>query len=100
MIVWMSMTMMKMILIYRKQSSNMPVYEILLLENLPKSAALPVGLVQAVKAKFVSKQLDFDFIYYTESDQVSLLTFNATAMAYRNFISSLIIYDKIIFRFY
>jgi hypothetical protein len=40
------------------------------MENLPKSASLPVATVQAVKRNFISRKYDFDYMYFTESDQV------------------------------
>jgi hypothetical protein len=42
----------------------------MLLTNLPKSASLPVATVQQTKARLQNGTWDFDFIYFTESDQV------------------------------
>ena len=53
-----------------KQQSGLPFYDIILLDNLPKSAGLPVGTMQAVKQKLVSKAWDFDYVFFTESDQI------------------------------
>jgi hypothetical protein len=53
--------------------SGLPFWDILLLPKLPKSAGLPVGTTQQVKEKLVSGDWDFDYVYYTESDQVIML---------------------------
>jgi hypothetical protein len=38
--------------------------------DLPKSASLPVATVQASKARFMDGTWDFDYLFFTESDQV------------------------------
>jgi hypothetical protein len=43
----------------------------LLLDYIPKSAGLPVATVQETKQRIASGQWDFDYIFFTESDQVS-----------------------------
>jgi hypothetical protein len=45
----------------------------MLLENLPKSASLPVATSQEAKRRIQTGVWDFDYIFYTESDQVSSL---------------------------
>lgn len=50
--------------------SGLPFYDILLLENLPKSASLPVATSQETKRRIRAGIWDFDYIFYTESDQV------------------------------
>jgi len=52
------------------KESGMPFYDVILLENLPKSAALPVATTQQVKKRLVSGQWDFDYVFFTESDQI------------------------------
>jgi len=52
------------------KESGMPFYDVILLENLPKSAGLPVGTTQQVKQRLVSGQWDFDYVFFTESDQI------------------------------
>jgi hypothetical protein len=42
----------------------------MLLENLPKSASLPVATSQETKRRIREGIWDFDYIFYTESDQV------------------------------
>ena len=42
----------------------------MLLENLPKSASLPVATSQETKRRIIAGVWDFDYIFYTESDQV------------------------------
>lgn len=53
-----------------RYSSNLPLYDVILLSNLPKPASLPVGTVQIVKEMLINGSYDFDYVYFTESDQV------------------------------
>lgn len=55
-----------------KKQSGLPFYDVLLLDNLPKSAGLPVGTTQATKDKLRSGEWKFEFVYFTESDQILL----------------------------
>ncbi len=56
-----------------RHASGLPFYDVILLDNLPKSASLPVGTVQATKKRIQSGYWkDFDYIFFTESDQVIL----------------------------
>ena len=50
--------------------SGLPFYDVLLLSDLPKSASLPVATVQQSKARIMDGRWDFDYLYFTESDQV------------------------------
>lgn len=50
--------------------SGLPFHDVMLIENLPKSASLPVATVQQAKARLMDGRWDFDFIFFTESDQV------------------------------
>lgn len=52
------------------QLSGLPFYDIILMPKLPKSAGLPVGLTQEVKRRLLDRRYDFDFIFFTESDQI------------------------------
>ena len=52
------------------QQSGLPFYDILLLENLPKSAGLPLGTVRKTKEKLASGEWNFDYVFFTESDQL------------------------------
>jgi hypothetical protein len=52
------------------KQSGLPFYDILLLENLPKSAGLPLGTVRKTKEKLMSGEWNFDYIFFTESDQI------------------------------
>ncbi len=52
------------------KESGLPFYDVLLLDNLPKSAGLPVGTTQKVKQKLVNNEWDFKYIFFTESDQI------------------------------
>ena len=62
----------------------MPCFEVLLLQILPKSSALPLGTVLAAQAKFIKNEWDFEYLYYTESDQV-LYTINIQYYANSHF---------------
>lgn len=50
--------------------SGLPFFDIVLLDKLPKSAGLPVGTTQQVKARLQDGRYDFDYIFFTESDQI------------------------------
>ncbi len=52
------------------KESGLPFYDIILIDNLPKSAGLPVGTTQQVKKRLLSGKYDFDYIFFTESDQI------------------------------
>ena len=52
------------------KQSGMPFYDVILMENLPKSASLPVATTQQVKKRLVSGVWDFDYVFFTESDQI------------------------------
>ena len=53
-----------------EQESGLPFYDVLLLENLPKGASLPVATTQRTKAKLQSGEWPFEYVFYTESDQI------------------------------
>ena len=55
---------------YAKFDSGLPFFDVMLLRDLPKSASLPVATVQNTKARLLNGTWDFDYIYFTESDQV------------------------------
>ena len=50
--------------------SGLPFYDMLLLPSLPKSAGLPVGTMQEVKKRFQDGSWKFDYVFFTESDQI------------------------------
>jgi len=52
------------------KESGMPFYDSVLLPNLPKSAGLPVGLTQQTKLRLLDGRWDFDYVFFTESDQI------------------------------
>jgi hypothetical protein len=60
-------------LISVRNTSGLPFYDVVLLKNLPKNAALPVATVQETKARIVDGRWDFDYIYFTESDQILMM---------------------------
>jgi len=50
--------------------SGLPFFDVLLLDYIPKSAGLPVATVQQTKERIASGRWDFDYVFFTESDQV------------------------------
>ena len=56
---------------YARITSGLPFYDVVLLNNLPKSASLPVATVQQTKERIMDRRWDFDYMFFTESDQVS-----------------------------
>ena len=58
---------------YARRTSGLPFYDVMLLSGLPKNAALPVATVQNAKARIANGSWDFDYIFFTESDQILLL---------------------------
>lgn len=60
---------------FARNESGLPFFQVLLLEGLPKSASLPVATVQQAKQRLASGEWDFDFVFFTESDQVRSVEF-------------------------
>jgi hypothetical protein len=56
-----------------REKSGLPFYDVLLLDDLPKPASLPVATSLAVKSRILNGSYDFDYFYFTESDQVAFL---------------------------
>lgn len=56
---------------FLKSQSDLPFYDIILLQNLPTTASLPVASVIETQARIRSLTWRFEYIFYTESDQVS-----------------------------
>jgi len=59
--------------LFARNQSGLPFWDVMLIENLPKSASLPVATVQQAKARLMDGRWDFDYIYYTESDQILMM---------------------------
>ena len=55
-----------------RNESGLPFFDVILVNNLPKSASLPVATSQQVKKRIINGSYDFDYIYFTESDQVHI----------------------------
>lgn len=53
-----------------KKESGLPFYDVILLENLPKGASLPVATTQRTKQLLLSGEWPFDYVFFTESDQI------------------------------
>lgn len=51
----------------------MPFYDVMKLSNVPEAAGLPTATVLELKRRILSGQWDFDYLYYTESDQILIL---------------------------
>eukprot|EP01040_Poterioochromonas_malhamensis_P011509 gene11509-12548_t len=59
---------------YILNSSGLPFYDVMLLENMPKSASIPVATVQETKRRiFNGTWSNFDYIFFTESDQILMM---------------------------
>lgn len=58
------------LLFSKRNVSGLPFYDVMLIEDLPKSASLPVATVQQAKARIIDGRWDFDFLFFSESDQV------------------------------
>jgi hypothetical protein len=54
-------------------TSKLPFYDVMLLDNLPKSASLPVATVQETKRRISNGNWDFDYVFFTESDQILMM---------------------------
>lgn len=60
---------------FARETSGLPFFDVLLLENLPKSASLPVATIQQTKARLMDGRWSslFDYVYFTESDQILMM---------------------------
>jgi hypothetical protein len=58
---------------YIKNVSKLPFSEIILLRNLPTLSSLPVASVQYTKERLADGRWNFDYIFFTESDQLLLM---------------------------
>lgn len=58
---------------FARTDSGLPFYDVMVLDNLPKSASLPVATVQQTKARIADGRWDFDYVYFTESDQILMM---------------------------
>ena len=58
---------------YARHGSGLPFFDVILIEDLPKSASLPVATVQQTKARLMDGRWDFDYVFFTESDQILMM---------------------------
>jgi hypothetical protein len=56
-----------------RKDSGLPFFDVIYAKDLPKSASLPVATSQQVKKRIQDGRYDFDYIYFTESDQILML---------------------------
>ena len=57
-----------------RNDSGLPFWKVVLIENLPKSASLPVATVKATKRRIWDGRWgQFDYVYFTESDQILMM---------------------------
>lgn len=71
---------------YVLQKSGLPFYDVMLLEDLPKSASLPVATVQTTKARIMNGTwAHFDYVFFTESDQILMMRTPDDIYAYVDF---------------
>lgn len=54
------------------EESGLPFLDVFLMQGLPKGASLPVATTQETKRRLISGKLDFDYVFYTESDHILL----------------------------
>lgn len=54
-----------------RDKSGLPFFEIILLK-VPASHSLPLAVVHAARQRILEKVWDFDYIFFTESDQILL----------------------------
>eukprot|EP00597_Dinobryon_sp_UTEXLB2267_P000987 CAMPEP_0170065456 /NCGR_PEP_ID=MMETSP0019_2-20121128/5536_1 /TAXON_ID=98059 /ORGANISM="Dinobryon sp., Strain UTEXLB2267" /LENGTH=553 /DNA_ID=CAMNT_0010272329 /DNA_START=11 /DNA_END=1669 /DNA_ORIENTATION=+ len=52
------------------KESGLPFYDLILISGLPKSAGLPVATTQHTKQRLLDGRWDFDYVFFTESDQI------------------------------
>ena len=55
---------------YNRYKSGLPLYDVIFAKGLPKVASLPVATSQLVRSRILNGSYDFDYIFFTESDQV------------------------------
>lgn len=60
---------------FARTQSELPFYDVVLAPNLPKSASLPVATVQLTKQRILTGVWNFDYVFFTESDQVRFVYF-------------------------
>ena len=54
-----------------RNESGLPFYDVILNKDLPRGSSNPVSTVQQVKKRFQSGEYNFDYMFFTESDQVT-----------------------------
>lgn len=69
---------------FARSASGLPFFDVLLINNLPKSASLPVATVQQTKARILDGRWDFDYIFFTESDQLLMMKIPDDVYTYLN----------------
>ena len=70
--------------------SGLPFHDVMLIENLPKSASLPVATVQQAKARLMDGRWDFDFIFLR-----NLIRFGNFDFIFYSFIFLFFLYQQI-----
>lgn len=58
---------------YCKTKSGLPFYDVIFARGLPKVASLPIATSRLVRQRLLNGTYDFDYVYFTESDQILLL---------------------------
>lgn len=53
--------------------SELPFFDVLVASHIPTSSSLPVACLQMTRQKLADGSWDFDYIYFTESDQVLMM---------------------------
>lgn len=63
-------------MLWAMEQSNLPFYDVILIEGLPKSAGLPVATTQQIKLRLLKSHpnyLTFRYFFFSESDQILLV---------------------------
>lgn len=72
---------------FARNTSGLPFYDVVMMPGLPKSASLPVSTVQETKRRMSPGgewEHQFDYMFFTESDQLLMMRIPETVYAYVN----------------
>lgn len=58
--------------VWAQQESSLPFYDIILLDDLPSTAALPVATIIHARKLLLNRKWDFDYVFFSESDHILL----------------------------
>ncbi len=64
---------------------KLPVYEVLEFPTLTKLGSLPIAMINETKTRILSQQWNFDYVFYTEADNVSTYLVSVTTVLLNSF---------------